>query len=74
MGTGETVFLTILGMGILSGIVTYFVEKNSTCRPRGGGELCVPVPEPPTLVGLLITVPLLTIGIVGTLISGLFNL
>ena len=68
MHTGGIVFSTILGLGVLSGIGTYFVERRTSKISRGGGELCIPVPEPDTLLGLIITGPLLFVGSVGLII------
>ena len=74
MYTGGIVCSTLLGMGVLSGIVTCYIESKTNKRCRGGGELCIPVPEPETLLGLVITVPLLFTGVVGLVICSIFEI
>ncbi len=74
MYTGGIVCSTLLGMGVLSGIVTFYIESKASKRFRGGGELCIPVPEPETLLGLVITIPLLFTGTVGLIICTIFEI
>ena len=58
-------------MGIVAGIATYIVDSKSSKRYRGCGELCIPVPEPDTFLGLIVTVPLLLVGGVGLAVCSL---